>query len=128
MVPQVASARAVYDSPTSRSVASFIGDANLLPAKVIVARGGQWRVQLAGGPAVSVPRHGDAPFGAASDGLVLIRPEDLQLDAGLAWGRPAKPCRRPSLRRCASAIPVSSPSPSPGPEAACCARQAHWPA
>jgi iron(III) transport system ATP-binding protein len=72
-IVQVGTPRDVYAAPRDEDIARFLGDANLLPARLRGTRAQTilGELELAAG----------AP-GTDADALVLIRPETLRLDAG----------------------------------------------
>jgi len=75
-IAQIGSPRDLYDRPSNRYVADFIGRANILPAHVLSRQGGQARVALATGAEIVV---GD-PGGALNGDVELaVRPEALSL-------------------------------------------------
>jgi spermidine/putrescine transport system ATP-binding protein len=75
-VEQVATPREIYDRPSTRFVASFIGTANFLPVEVVDVVNGKTRVQHQGGSFWAPSR----PGSAIGDRLELaLRPEQLSL-------------------------------------------------
>ncbi|MCS0497461.1 ABC transporter ATP-binding protein [Ancylobacter sp. MQZ15Z-1] len=80
-VAQFGSPREVYEEPENTFVASFLGNANLLPAKVVAADGQGQTVRLSNGAALTLPSGGRRTFIAGSDVMLLLRPEDLALAA-----------------------------------------------
>src|SRR5262249_35254810 len=75
-IVQSGSPREVYGRPVNRSVADFLGSANILRGKVVDARDGLATVALEGGAhTIHVPSHSTLPPGAAVD--VIFRPEDI---------------------------------------------------
>jgi spermidine/putrescine ABC transporter ATP-binding subunit len=83
-IRQLAEPRALYETPSSPFAARFVGDANVLPARVVARSGGQATVELGG--------HRVALSGAAAnaDGAVslVVRPESVRVRrvAGRAEG------------------------------------------
>ena len=75
-VEQIGSPRDVYRHPVNRFVAEFIGETNILPARLQRIAGDRAEVGLAG-LALSVPAAGMA--GEGRDVLVVIRPGDFTL-------------------------------------------------
>jgi ABC-type Fe3+/spermidine/putrescine transport system ATPase subunit len=79
LVEQVGTPEDLYDSPATRFVAEFIGDANLVEGQVVDARdSGQVRIRVAGGtelPARAVP--GSLRIGDAAH--LMLRPERIEL-------------------------------------------------
>ncbi|MCT8972421.1 ABC transporter ATP-binding protein [Microbaculum marinisediminis] len=81
---QVGSPREIYDHPSDRFVANFIGDTNLMEADVVSAANGTARLRLPSGVEVDA----DVPDGMRPEGRVtaVVRPEHAALagDAGAA--------------------------------------------
>lgn len=78
---QVADARTVYDRPASRFVAEFLGNSNLLPARVeSVASDGVVHLRDRGGRALAATS--DRPCSIGADLLLVIRAEKLRLARG----------------------------------------------
>ena len=75
-VAQAGSSREIYEEPASVFVASFIGDANLLPATALGGDGEMTRVR-AGELEMNLPRRGPAT-GAVT---IAVRPEAVRLSA-----------------------------------------------
>jgi spermidine/putrescine transport system ATP-binding protein len=74
-IEQLGSPQAIYDAPASRFVASFIGNANLIPVEVVRITGAKAAVRL--GDLGFEARLGSRPNG--SRGMVAIRYERLRL-------------------------------------------------
>ncbi|MEM7742572.1 MAG: ABC transporter ATP-binding protein [Pseudomonadota bacterium] len=76
-VQQIGQAEEIYEAPTNRFVADFIGETNFLDAEVLTVNGAATEVRLPGGLVLTAA--GTAP----SDGQahVSIRPERLSLSA-----------------------------------------------
>ncbi|WP_374644357.1 ABC transporter ATP-binding protein [Tabrizicola sp.] len=72
-VQQIGTAREIYEAPVNRFVADFIGETNLLEVEVASVAGGQARVVLPGGQALTCPSAGDTLGRHA----LSIRPERL---------------------------------------------------
>lgn len=78
-VQQIGTAEEIYDQPSNRFVADFIGETNLLNAKVDKTLDGQTLCRLASGSVLACPFVDGASEG---DSVVLsIRPERLSLKA-----------------------------------------------
>ena len=77
VIQQISEPGDVYRRPANSFVASFIGDINRIPGRVIAREGSRARIQIAGGPAVML--ESDAAVGA--EVLIFIRPECLSLEA-----------------------------------------------
>ena len=75
---QVGTPRALYEAPASLFVADFLGDSNLLGAKVIRASGDEFTVEIESGETIRAKR---ATFAApqGSRVVVLLRPEDMSV-------------------------------------------------
>jgi spermidine/putrescine transport system ATP-binding protein len=67
----------IYERPRSRFVANFIGQCNLLEARVQGSGTGQLALELAGLPLLSVPA--DAEVEVGEQGVLALRPEHLRL-------------------------------------------------
>lgn len=67
----------IYERPRSRFVANFIGQCNLLEARVQGRVNGQLALEIAGLPALSVPA--DAVVELGEQGVLALRPEHLRL-------------------------------------------------
>ncbi|MEZ5372856.1 MAG: ABC transporter ATP-binding protein [Microthrixaceae bacterium] len=76
-IAQVGTPEAVYEAPTTRWVASFLGDANLLDGTVDPSTPRMATTALG-----SVPLREPAPSGAVT---VLVRPEALAIRSGETW-------------------------------------------
>jgi ABC-type Fe3+/spermidine/putrescine transport system ATPase subunit len=89
---QVGTPAEVYDSPRDRFAAEFLGPVNLFGGTVVAGGGGVLTVhvpELGGDHAVPAPERWLPGEGAGV--TVAIRPERLQLVAGKAVGRDARP-------------------------------------
>jgi len=74
---QVGSPRDIYDRPSERFVANFIGETNFLDGEVTGVSGAEARVKLAGGAVISAGLpEGLAPAGRVS---IVVRPEHARL-------------------------------------------------
>jgi spermidine/putrescine transport system ATP-binding protein len=82
---QVGSPRDIYDRPSERFVADFIGESNFLPATILSAHDSQATVRLASGAEISA----SLPQSASSTGnvTIVVRPEHAQI-AAAAHGAP----------------------------------------
>jgi iron(III) transport system ATP-binding protein len=78
---QVGTPEDVYRRPTSRTVAAFIGETNLLEGRVLEARGDELRVATPVGE-LSAVRRDEHAFTAGQKAWVSIRPECLELTSG----------------------------------------------
>lgn len=70
---------AVYLNPQSEFVASFIGNSNLVPGRVVRATDEEAEIELDGGHAVTVPQQG---LDTGGDVRVSIRQEAFSFDTG----------------------------------------------
>jgi putative spermidine/putrescine transport system ATP-binding protein len=77
-VAQVGTPRVLYEAPASLFVADFLGDSNLLAAKVIRADGAEIVVEIGSGETIRATRGTRAPP-EGSRVVVLIRPEDMSV-------------------------------------------------
>jgi spermidine/putrescine transport system ATP-binding protein len=76
---QVGSPREIYEKPSERFVANFIGETNFLLGKAVLTKNGKVNVQLAAGGGLAL----DAVEGVAIPGdvTVTVRPENAALVA-----------------------------------------------
>ncbi len=74
---QYAPPKEVYERPTTRFVADFIGQTSFLPAVVAESDGGRVRARLAGSGAVVTSTVTDRAFRAGDDALLTIRSEKI---------------------------------------------------
>jgi putative spermidine/putrescine transport system ATP-binding protein len=77
-VAQVGTPRMLYEAPASLFVADFLGDSNLLAAKVIRADSDEIVVEIGSGETIRATRGERAPP-EGSRVVVLIRPEDMSV-------------------------------------------------
>jgi spermidine/putrescine transport system ATP-binding protein len=90
---QVGPPDAVYERPSSRFVADFIGETNFIDGVLEAREGPLGIVRLADGRALRAPlRDPDATVAGAV--AVAVRPEKIDLTATGGGGRPAAPARR----------------------------------
>jgi putative spermidine/putrescine transport system ATP-binding protein len=75
-IAQIGTPRALYEAPANLFVADFLGDSNLLAAKVVGLSGSQATVELANGDKIDAAR-GDMEATVGDRVAVLIRPEDM---------------------------------------------------
>jgi ABC-type Fe3+/spermidine/putrescine transport system ATPase subunit len=77
VIAQAGSVREIYRTPRDPFVASFIGQANVIPGKAVGVNGSQVRIELSGGDIILASRSPGVP----NDGSVvmILRPEDLEL-------------------------------------------------
>ena len=76
-IEQLGSPRDIYDHPKSRFVAEFIGDTNVIEAKVTSHRDGMAEVLAKDGHRLRVCSEDEVPIGR--DVLVCVRPERLDI-------------------------------------------------
>jgi putative spermidine/putrescine transport system ATP-binding protein len=79
-VAQVGTPRVLYEAPANLFVADFLGDSNLLAAKVVTASGDEVAVEIGNGPTIRAAR-GTFAAAAGDRVVVLIRPEDMSVCA-----------------------------------------------
>ena len=91
-VLQVADPKTLYEAPSSRAVASFIGTMTLFEGRVAAVSEGSITVDTRALGRLEVPRPAGAPFGVGSSVLAAIRPEGLFLSR-LAPAGASRPCR-----------------------------------
>jgi putative spermidine/putrescine transport system ATP-binding protein len=84
-VAQAGTPRTLYEMPANLFVADFLGDSNLLPAKVVGAAGEELTVAIASGETIRAAR-GVFAVAPGDRVVVLIRPEDMSVDAGAPAG------------------------------------------
>jgi spermidine/putrescine transport system ATP-binding protein len=77
---QVGTPEQIYDHPETAFVARFIGSANMIPVTVQQTANGRTALELPGGRRGDVDPEG-RQFASGQDALLMIRPEDLELDA-----------------------------------------------
>jgi putative spermidine/putrescine transport system ATP-binding protein len=77
-VAQVGTPRTLYESPADLFVADFLGDSNLLAARIVRASGDQCVVELATGATIRA-RRGTFAAPEGSRVVALIRPEDMSV-------------------------------------------------
>jgi putative spermidine/putrescine transport system ATP-binding protein len=89
-VAQVGTPRALYEAPADLFVADFLGDSNLLAAKLVSAAGDEAIAEIGNGVQIRAARNGLAAK-AGDRVTVLIRPEDMSVgtDAKHAGPQPA---------------------------------------
>jgi len=79
-IVQIGSPRELYEAPANLFVADFLGDSNLLDAKIITASGDSVTAAISSGETIRATR-GDLKAGAGDQVVVLIRPEDMRIGA-----------------------------------------------
>jgi putative spermidine/putrescine transport system ATP-binding protein len=85
-IAQIGSPKALYDTPSNRFVASFVGEANLLEATIVGKETDGLIVLRIGEVVLKAPASG---LGATNDCLCMIRPEKITVGASPATdGRP----------------------------------------
>jgi putative spermidine/putrescine transport system ATP-binding protein len=78
-IEQIGTPREIYTAPTSRFVADFIGEATLLEGEVCAATGEDLEVRLPDGE--TVPARSGHGFGPGQRVVLMVRPEQVRLDA-----------------------------------------------
>jgi spermidine/putrescine transport system ATP-binding protein len=76
---QVGTPEEIYDAPETAFVARFIGSANMIPVTLGPTHDGRAALTLPGERRGEAPTHG-RQFPAGEKALLMVRPEDLQLD------------------------------------------------
>jgi putative spermidine/putrescine transport system ATP-binding protein len=79
-VAQVGTPRELYEAPANLFVADFLGDSNLLAAKVAGVAGDTATVEIANGQLIRAVR-GSVAASVGDRVTVLVRPEDMSVDA-----------------------------------------------
>jgi len=79
VIAQIGTASQIYEQPTSRYVADFVGDINLIDGKVTAVEGGLATLVAAGANATIVAEVGAGKVAAGSDACFAIRPEKVQI-------------------------------------------------
>jgi putative spermidine/putrescine transport system ATP-binding protein len=79
-VAQVGTPRVLYEAPANLFVADFLGDSNLLPAKIVSLSGDEIVATIGNGDTLRAPR-GTLAISAGDRAVVLIRPEDMSVTA-----------------------------------------------
>ena len=100
-IAQIGTPRALYEAPANLFVADFLGDSNLLAAKIVEVSGADVTVELANGEIIQAAR-GELAAAAGDRVVVLIRPEDMSLHTASAQGdghdiRSPAPCRTSAI-------------------------------
>jgi spermidine/putrescine transport system ATP-binding protein len=75
---QVGSSETIYERPSTLFVADFIGDANLVPVRVVAIDGDAVEVSLGGALTVIAPRDGQS-LGVGELSTLLVRPERVTI-------------------------------------------------
>jgi putative spermidine/putrescine transport system ATP-binding protein len=84
-IAQIGTPRALYEAPANLFVADFLGDSNLLAARIIEVSGADVTVELESGEIIQAAR-GELAATAGDRVVVLIRPEDMSLRAASVQG------------------------------------------
>jgi putative spermidine/putrescine transport system ATP-binding protein len=77
-IAQVGTPRVLYETPANLFVADFLGDSNLLPAKIVSSSGEEIIAAIGNGATLRAPR-GTLAVSAGDQAVVLIRPEDMSV-------------------------------------------------
>jgi spermidine/putrescine transport system ATP-binding protein len=84
-IEQLASPREIYEHPSSKFVAGFIGTSNLLAGKASRVAGGDAVIEVSADERIVVGVR-DLPVGEGSDLELTVRPEKIELTAGRPAG------------------------------------------
>jgi ABC-type Fe3+/spermidine/putrescine transport system ATPase subunit len=84
-IEQVGTPEELYDRPQSRFAGSFIGEADMVPGRVVEARGEEVVIDVGGGLKVPARAVGSS-LGAGEPAMLMTRPERLSLVPGHANG------------------------------------------
>ena len=82
VIQQISSPNEVYRRPANSFVASFIGDINRVPGRVVGRHAAAVEIEIAGGRRVSVVANHDTAFRDGQGVALFIRPECLSLAGG----------------------------------------------
>ena len=89
---QVADPKTLYEAPSSRAVASFIGTMNLFEGRIASVLGNAIVVETRALGRLETPRRDGALFAAGNPVLVALRPETLSVSRA-SQGSHSVPCR-----------------------------------
>ena len=89
---QVADPKTLYEAPSSRAVASFIGTMNLFEGRIASVSGRVVMVETHALGRLEAPRRDGAVFTAGNSVIVALRPESLSVSP-VSQGRHSIPCR-----------------------------------
>ncbi|MBY5972098.1 ABC transporter ATP-binding protein [Ferrimonas balearica] len=78
VIEQVGTGDEVYSDPASAFVASFVGEVNALPGRIIGTEGGMARIETAGGPLTARNPRG---LSEGDSAILFVRPEQMRFDA-----------------------------------------------
>ncbi len=84
-IAQIGTPFEVYETPNSRFVGDFIGNANMIDGSVISGEGSEWTI---GAEAIdaTLAAHHDQPLSIGSNVTVMVRPEKMSLGREAAPG------------------------------------------
>ncbi|ALM85989.1 ABC transporter ATP-binding protein [Bordetella sp. N] len=85
----------IYDAPTSHFVATFIGNSNVLPCKVVGGEGSVWRARLADGQEIAVqasrePSNEEGTHLAVRPSAIKVLSAREPSSAGASWSTQGK--------------------------------------
>ncbi|TWR61880.1 ABC transporter ATP-binding protein [Pseudomonas grimontii] len=80
-IAQIDSPQAIYNRPSTRFVANFLGETNVLEGVVLSTSGGQAQIRLSEDGSVHEASCADPKLAAGSAAALAIRPENLRLAA-----------------------------------------------
>jgi spermidine/putrescine ABC transporter ATP-binding subunit len=75
-IAQIGTPRVLYEAPANAFVADFLGDSNLLPARIVEAKGDTAVIATTSGASIHAPC-GQAKIAAGEQAYLLLRPEDM---------------------------------------------------
>jgi spermidine/putrescine transport system ATP-binding protein len=87
-IEQIGKSYEVYDHPKTPFVASFVGESNLFPGRIVSVQNGSARVDTVFGPMVGSNPHGLA---VGQEALLFVRPERMRLNPPEGEGGNALP-------------------------------------
>lgn len=77
-IEQLGSPEDMYDLPSTRFAAEFIGETNLIPGRVAHANGSMVSIEVAGGRRFEA-RHGGVALACGDEAYLMIRPERVDI-------------------------------------------------
>jgi putrescine transport system ATP-binding protein len=77
-IAQIGTPFEVYETPNSRFVGEFIGNANMIEVKVAAGHGAQWQC-MSDELGCAITTHHDEPLPIGSSVIVMVRPEKMSI-------------------------------------------------